>query len=79
MDMIHWIVSHTDPEKMVLISFSGMKLSTFREENFHEMYHLPQPVNTMDAPFTNPNNSENSRYILKSCVREPSKFRTTPN
>jgi len=68
-DMIHWIVSQTDLEAMVLSSASGKKLAIFREENFQEMYHLPKPVNTMDAPFTNPNNNAKSRDILKSWVR----------
>lgn len=29
-DMIHWIVSHTDPETMTLISINEMNISTFR-------------------------------------------------
>ena len=28
-DMIHWIISHTDPEMMTLSSVSGKKLETF--------------------------------------------------
>lgn len=78
-NMIHWIVLHTDSETMVLSNVNGTKPFTFKAENFQEMYHLPQLVITMDAPFTNPNSSANSRDILKSWVREPTKFRTTPN
>lgn len=33
-DMIHWIVSHTNPETIVLRSSSGTKLATSRERNF---------------------------------------------
>jgi len=29
-DMIHYIISHTDPETMMLSSVSGTKLATFR-------------------------------------------------
>jgi len=78
MDMIHWIVLHTDPVTMVLRSISGIALPTFREKDFQEMYHLLQPVIMMDTPFTRPNNNENSRDILKRWVKEPSNFRTTP-
>lgn len=43
------------------------------------MYHLSQPVITMDTPFTRPINSANSRNILKSWVKETSKFRMKPS
>ena len=78
-DMIHWIVSHTDPEKMVLKSVSGTQLATFRVKDFWEMYHLPHPLIMMEKPFSRPNSSANSRDILKSWVKEPTKFRTTPS
>jgi len=64
---------------MVLSTVSGTQLTTFKVENFQEMYHLPQLVVIMDAPFTRPSSSEKSKDILKSWVKEPSKFRTTLN
>ena len=65
-DMIHWIVSHTDPKTMVLSNFSTTQLATLRVKNFQETYHLPQSVITMDTPFPRPNNNANLRDILKS-------------
>lgn len=29
-DVIHWIISHTDPETMILINVSGVEIPTFR-------------------------------------------------
>lgn len=43
------------------------------------MYHFPLPVSRMDALLYTPNNSMNTRDILKHWVREPSKFRMEPN
>lgn len=40
-DMIHCIVSHTDPETMALSSASGTKLATFWAKYFQGIYHLP--------------------------------------
>jgi len=78
-DIIHWIVSHIDPEVMTLSSSSGTQLATFRTEKYHQMYHLPQSVNRMDALFDTPNNNVNTRDIMKHWVKEPLKFRLTPN
>lgn len=78
-DIIHWVVSHTDPEMMTLSNTSGTHFSTFRSEKYHQMYHFPQSVNYMNALLFTPNNNVNSRDILKRWVKEPSKFRTTPN
>lgn len=64
-DMIHWIVIHIDLETMVLSSFSVTKLATFRQQESHKVYHLLQPVVTMDAPFTRPSSSVSSRDMLK--------------
>lgn len=36
---------------MTLSSASETHLSTFRTDNYHHMYHLPQPVNHMDEIF----------------------------
>ena len=33
----------------------------------------------MEKHFTKPSNNKNSRDILKSCVKDPAKFKTTPN
>jgi len=68
-DMIHWIVSHTDPKKMVLISISGIEIATFRAQVFQQMYHFPKPVIIMETPFSIPINSANSMDILKSWGR----------
>ena len=43
------------------------------------MYHLPQPVNHMDALLFTPNSNVNTRPIMKHWVIEPSKIRSTPN
>jgi hypothetical protein len=41
-DMIHWIVSHTDPETMTLSSVSGTKIATFRAQDYDEMYQMSE-------------------------------------
>ena len=78
-NVIQWIVSHTDPEMMILSSVSGVELVTYRTEYYQHIYHFPWPVNMIDAPFHTANNNENTTDILKFWVREPSKFKTTPN
>ena len=78
-DIIHWIVSHTDPETMILSSASGTQLSSFIMENYHHMFHLPHLVNCMDPLFYAPHNNVNTRYIIKHWVKELSKFKSTPN
>ena len=77
-NMIHWIVSHIDLDMMMLSSVSRIELATFRAKDFQEMYHLPQPVITMEKPFMKTSSSANSRDILKSWAKELAKFRTTP-
>jgi len=37
MDMIHWIISHTDPEMMALSSVSGTMISTFTAQDYQQM------------------------------------------
>lgn len=78
-DIIHWIFSHTNPETMALSSSSGTQLANFRTKNYHQMYHLSWLVNHMDALFYTPNNNVNTRNIMKCWVKEPLKFRSTPN
>ena len=77
--MIHWIVSHTDPKTMTLNYVSGMKLTTFWARDYDEMYHMSDPVTIMKTPFSLPNNIANSKDILKNWVKEPTRFRLTPN
>ena len=60
-DMIHWIVSHTDPKMMILSSV----------EDYQQIYHFPQLVNEIDAPFYTLNSRVNTRHILKCLVWEP--------
>ena len=43
------------------------------------MYHFPKPMITMETPFSIPSSNANSSDILKSWVKEPAKFRMTPN
>jgi len=43
------------------------------------MYHLPQLVNRMDALFYATHNFVNTRDIIKPWVKEPLKFKATPN
>jgi len=77
-DMIHWIVLHTNPEKMVLSSVSGTEIATFRAWNYQK-YHLLKPVITIETPFSILNNNATFRDILKNWVEEPTKFRMTLN
>jgi len=65
-DMIHWILSHIDPETMTLRIVSEMKIETFRAYDYDEMYHMSKPVTIMQTPFSIPNNSANSKDILKN-------------
>lgn len=78
-DTIHWIVSHTDSEMMTLSSVKGMEISTFREKYYQQMYHFLKPMITMETPFSIPSSNYNSRDILKNWVKEPTKFKMTPN
>lgn len=78
-DMIHWIVSHTDPEMMTLSSVSGTNITTFRAHDYDEMYYMLKPMITMEIPFSIPSNNANSRDILKKWVKELAKFRMKPN
>lgn len=79
MDMIHWIVSHIDPETMTLRTVSGMEISTFREQDYDKMYQMTEPITIMETPFILPSSNANSRDILKNWVKELAKFRMTPN
>ena len=78
-DIIHWIASHTDPKMMTLSSTSVTQLDTFRMENYNQMYHLPQLVNHMDALFYTHNSNVKTRDIMNCWMKEPLKFRSTPN
>jgi len=64
--MIHWIISHTDPKMVNLNSVSGMKLETFWAWYYDEMYQMSEPATIMKTPFSLPNNSANSRDIMKN-------------
>jgi len=77
--MIHCIFSHIDPKMMTLSSVSGIEIATFRAQDYQQMYHLPKPLITMETPFNIPNNNANSRDILMNWMKEPTKFRMTPN
>ena len=63
-EMIHWIVSHTDPETMTLSSLSGTKIATFRAHDYQWTYHFSTVI-TMETPLNIPSNNANSRDILK--------------
>jgi len=75
----HWIVSQNDPKTMTLSSVNGTKLATFWERDYDEMYQMLEPMTITKTPFTLSNNSANSRDIMKSWVKEPARFRLTPN
>lgn len=77
--VIHWIVSHTDLETMILRSASGARLAPFRIEDYQEICHFPFLVNKMNALFYTPNDSTDIRDILKRCVKELTNFRMAPN
>ena len=77
--MIHWIVSHTDLETTVLSSVSWTETSTFRAQYYQQIYHFFKPVITMETPFNIPSSNDNSSDILMNQVKEPAKFRMTPN
>lgn len=76
-DIIHWVVSHIDPETMTLSNTSGTQIATFRTKKYYQMYHFPKLVNHMDALFFTPNVNVNNRDIMKHWVKYPSKFRMT--
>jgi len=78
-DIIHWIVSHTDPETMTLSNATGTQLSIFKTKNYHQMYHLPQSVNHMDELFYTTQIFVKAMDIIKCWVKEESKFRSMPN
>ena len=77
-NMIHWSISHIDPETMTLSSVSGTKIATFKAQDYEQMYHMLKPIITMETPFSIPSNSK-SKDILKKQVKELAKFRMTPN
>lgn len=77
--MIHWIISHTDPETMKLNSVSEAEIITFRAQDYDEMYQMSELVTIMETPFSIPNKNANSRDTLKNWVKESAKFRMTPN
>lgn len=68
-DMIHRIISHSNPETITLSSVSGTKLATLWEWDYDEMYKISEPVTVMETPFSLPNNIANSRDILKNWVK----------
>ena len=78
-DMIHWIVSHTDPATVTLRSVSETKLATFWAHDYDEMYQMSKPVTIMGTPFSLPSNNANSKDIMKNWAKEPVRFRMTPN
>ncbi len=77
--MIHWIISHTDLEMITLSSVSGMEIATIRAYDYEHMYHMSNPMITMETPFSIPRSNVNSRDILKNRVKELAKFMMTPN
>ena len=78
-DMRHWIFSCTDTETMTLSSGSGTKLPTFWGQYYDEVYQIAELVTIMKTPFILPNNSANSKDILKKWVKETTPFKLTPN
>lgn len=56
-----------------------MEIANFRAWDYEQMYHMSKPVITMETPFGILNSNANSRDILKNWVKEPAKFRMTPN
>ena len=79
MNMIHWVVSHTDLKTMTLSSDNRMDIATFRVQDYEQTYHMSKSVVTVETPFSISSNISNSRDILKSWVKELAKFRMTPN
>lgn len=77
--MIHWIISHIGPEMMKSSSVSGMEISTFRAEDYDDMYQILKLMIIMKTPFNIANNNSNSRDILKNWLKELAKFRMTTN
>ena len=78
-DMIHWIISHTDPKMMILSSVSEREIVTLRAKDYDEMYQMLEPMSIMGTPFILPSSNANSRDILKSWIKDPARFRMTPN
>ena len=77
--MIHWIISHINPEMITLSSVSEIEIANFRAWDYEHMYHMLKPVVTMETPFSIPSNNSNSKNILKNWVKELAEFRMTPN
>jgi len=61
------------------LSSVGVEISTFRAQDYDEMYHMSKPMIIMETPFSIPSNNANSRDILKNWMKESAKFRMTPN
>jgi len=43
------------------------------------MYQMSEPVMIMETPFSLPSNNGNSKDILKNWVKDPARFKMTPN
>lgn len=60
-------------------SVNGTKFATFRAQDYEQMYHMSKPMIIMETPFNTPSSNANSIDILNNWVKEPTKFRMTPN
>lgn len=64
---------------MTSSSVSGIKLASFKVENYQQMCHVPHLVKCMDTCFYATHNFVNIRDIVKHWVNGSSKLRMTPN
>ena len=75
----HVQIWFTRPSPTLSPRLSGTKLATFWARDYDEMYQMSNPATIMKNPFSLPNNSANSRDILRNWVKEPTRFRLTPD
>lgn len=73
-DVISWIVSHIDVKTMTLSSTNGRRLATLLAADYRHMYHLPKPEVHTDSLLYATKNYVVTRDVVKSWVKEPSKF-----
>lgn len=73
-DVISWIMSHTDPKTVCLGSTNGRRLSSFLAVDYHLMYHFPKTKLFMDSYFYAKTNYLSTKEIVKGWVKEPPKL-----
>jgi len=63
---------------MTLSSVSGQRLASYLAHDIHLLYHLPNREGYMDSHFYAFTIYFNTKDVIKTWVKEPTKFRQTP-